>query len=101
MATSRIIELSSRIAANTAKLNDYLVAHDLPTPSFAENGPRDTLVPKYELEVESARVAIIDDTLELRRLSLGPREFLMSHTVSHTVAQGRRRTMNTYSETAQ
>lgn len=82
MTTSRIVELSNRIAANTAILNDYLVSHDLPTPSFDENGPKDTLVPKDELEVESARVAIIDDTQELRRLALGPREYLMSYEVS-------------------
>ncbi|KAK7730360.1 hypothetical protein SLS53_009060 [Cytospora paraplurivora] len=68
MATSRIVELSSRIAANTAKLNEYLLAHNLPTPSFEENGPQDTLVPKDELETEAARVAIIDDTQELRQV---------------------------------
>lgn len=76
-----ITELASRIAANTAKLNDYLVANGLPTPSFDINGPKDTLVPKHEAEVEAARVAIIDDTQELRRLVLGPREYLMSYTV--------------------
>lgn len=81
MATSRIVELSSRIAANTAKLNEYLVAHDLPTPSFDVDAPLDTLVPKAELEAEAARVAIIDDTQELRRLALGPRDYLMSYTV--------------------
>lgn len=100
MATSRIIELANRIAANTAKLNDYLTAHDLPTPSFAEDGPRDTLVPKSEVDVESARVAIIDDTLELRRLSLGPREYLMSYTVSYSAGQVRLWAIDTYSEAA-
>jgi len=78
----RITELASRIAANTTKLNEYLVASNLPTPSFDLNGPTDPLVPKHETEVEAARVAIIDDTLELRRLVLGPREYLMSYSVS-------------------
>lgn len=84
MATveSRITKLANRIAANTTKLNDYLVARNLPTPSFGVDGPKDTLVPKQEAEVEAARVAIIDDTQELRRLVLGPREYLMSYTVS-------------------
>lgn len=81
MATSRIVELSNRIAANTAKLDEYLVSYNLPTPSFDEDGPQDTLVPKDELETEAARVAIIDDTQELRRLALGPREYLMSYEV--------------------
>jgi hypothetical protein len=82
MVASRIVELANRIAANTNKVNDYLVAHNLPTPSFDLNGAQDTLIPKNELDVELARVAIIDDTLELRRLALGPREYLMSYTVS-------------------
>lgn len=79
---TRIVELANRIAANTAVLNDYLTAHGLPTPSFDLNGPKDTLVPKEETDIEAARVAIIDDAQELRRLVLGPREYLMSYTVS-------------------
>ncbi|KAI1123665.1 S-adenosyl-L-methionine-dependent methyltransferase [Nemania abortiva] len=87
MATSRIIELANRIASNTAKVNDYLLSHNLPTPSFDVDGPRDTLVPKDELSVESSRVAIIDDTLELRRLVLWPREYLMSYTHDELISQ--------------
>lgn len=84
MATSQIVEISSRIAANTAKLDAYLAAHSLPSPSFSEGGAYDSLVPKDEVDVEAARVALIDDTAELRRLVLGPREYLMSFTVSLT-----------------
>ncbi|ROW15288.1 hypothetical protein VPNG_02999 [Cytospora leucostoma] len=87
MATSRIVELSNRIAANTAKLNACLVANDLPTPSFDVNGPLDTLLPKGELEAEAARVAIIDDTQELRRLALGPRDYLMSYAHDELISQ--------------
>lgn len=81
MPPSRIVELATRIANNTATINDYLRSHNLPTPSFDVDGPLDTLIPKHETDVESARVAVIDDTLELRRLVLGPREYLMSYTV--------------------
>ncbi|CAJ2505647.1 Uu.00g130410.m01.CDS01 [Anthostomella pinea] len=84
MATSRIAELADNIATNTSKLNGYLVANGLPSPSFDIDGPSDTLVPKNELDIEAARVAIIDDTQELRRLVLGPREYLMSYTVTIT-----------------
>ncbi|KAK0609535.1 S-adenosyl-L-methionine-dependent methyltransferase [Bombardia bombarda] len=89
MATlgSRITELASRIAANTTRLNNYLVAHNLPTPSFDVDGPKDTLVPKEETMVEAARVAIIDDTQQLRRLVLGPREYLMSYTHNELISQ--------------
>lgn len=77
----RIVELAKRIAANTETLQNYLTAHGLPTPSFDIDGPKDSLVPKTATEIEAARVAIIDDTQELRRLVLGPREYLMSYSV--------------------
>lgn len=82
MAASRIVEISTRIAENTAKLDKYLFINKLSSPSFDADGPSDTLVPKDELRIEAARVAIIDGTAELRRLVLGPREYLMSFTVS-------------------
>ncbi|KAI0867360.1 S-adenosyl-L-methionine-dependent methyltransferase [Hypoxylon argillaceum] len=78
MVDSRILDLSARIAANSAKLNAYLHAHQLPNPSFSVDAPCDSLVPKSEKDVEAARVAIIEDTLELRSLALGPREYVMS-----------------------
>lgn len=81
MSTSRISELSSRIAANTTKLSDYLVAHGLPTPSFDIDGPLDSLIPEDQPDIEATRFAIIDDTQELRRLVLGPRAYLMSFSV--------------------
>ncbi|KAI1364913.1 S-adenosyl-L-methionine-dependent methyltransferase [Xylaria arbuscula] len=55
-------------------INEYLLSHNLPTPSFEVDGPLDMFIPKTETEIESARVAVIDDTLELRRLTLGPRD---------------------------
>ncbi|KAI0465722.1 S-adenosyl-L-methionine-dependent methyltransferase [Xylaria cf. heliscus] len=87
MATSRISELANRIAENTAKLDSYLLRNNLPSPSFDIDGPRDTLIPKNEVDLESSRVAIIDDTLELRRLVLGPREYLMSYTHDELISQ--------------
>ncbi|KAH9884618.1 S-adenosyl-L-methionine-dependent methyltransferase [Xylariomycetidae sp. FL2044] len=79
MAQSRIVELSSRIAANTAILDGYLAENKLAAPSFDLDGPRDSLVPKTEAGIERARIALIDDTAELRALALGPREYLMSN----------------------
>ncbi|KAI0972042.1 S-adenosyl-L-methionine-dependent methyltransferase [Xylaria arbuscula] len=87
MASSRIVDLASRIASNTSKINDYLLRHNLPTPTFDLDGPLDTLIPKHETDIESARVAVIDDTLELRRLVLGPREYLMSYTHDELISQ--------------
>ncbi|KAH9997465.1 S-adenosyl-L-methionine-dependent methyltransferase [Xylariaceae sp. FL0662B] len=78
MFQSRIVELSSRIAANTAILNDYFTANNLPSPSFDIDGPRECLIPKSQTDVERARIAIAEDSTELRSLALGPREYLMS-----------------------
>ncbi|KAI1380433.1 S-adenosyl-L-methionine-dependent methyltransferase [Hypoxylon crocopeplum] len=87
MSDSRIVELSSRIASNTVKLNDFLVSKDLQTPSFAVDAPLDAQIPKYEIEIEKSRVAIIDDTLELRHLVLGPRDYLMSFSHDEVISQ--------------
>ncbi|KAK3689903.1 S-adenosyl-L-methionine-dependent methyltransferase [Podospora appendiculata] len=78
--TASIVDLSTRIAANAAKVNGYLVAHSLPAPSFDENAPLPGLIPADAPEVQAARMAIIQDTAELRRLMLGctPREYVMS-----------------------
>lgn len=85
MSMPRIVELSARIADNTAKVNEYLNAHHLPTPSFDVSAPLQSMIPNTEVEIEAARVAIIDDTLELRRLMLGPRDYLMTFTVGFWV----------------
>ncbi|KAI8631275.1 S-adenosyl-L-methionine-dependent methyltransferase [Xylariaceae sp. FL1651] len=78
MAQPRIVELSTCIASNTAKLNEYLNTNLLPTPSFDVSRPLDNLAPKSETDVEQACVAIIEDTVELQFLVLGPREYVMN-----------------------
>ncbi|KAK3319880.1 S-adenosyl-L-methionine-dependent methyltransferase [Cercophora scortea] len=80
MSTTSIVDLSARIAANVAKVNDYLVSHGLPAPSFDEDAPLTGLIPADAADVQAARKAVIQDTAELRRLMLGcaPREYVMS-----------------------
>lgn len=80
--STRIVELSQRIATNTTKLNDFLEANGLPTPTFDVDGPLGHSIPDDAAEIHAARAAIIDDTQELRRLVLGPKEYLMSYCVS-------------------
>lgn len=77
--TSRIIQLSNRIATNTARVDAYLVAHSLPALSFAEDAPLDFPIPSTELEISAARRAVIQDAEELRQLMLGPREHVLSY----------------------
>ncbi|KAK7749941.1 hypothetical protein SLS53_000523 [Cytospora paraplurivora] len=60
MTTSRIVELSQRIAVNTAKVHDYLAAHDLPEPSFALDAPPVSIIPEantnlFLIAIELAR----------------------------------------------
>lgn len=84
MPTSAISLLAQRIAANTAIVDDYLNGHNLPQPSFAIDAPLNSVIPESEFEITKARQEVISDTLELRRLLLGPREYLTSYNVSVT-----------------
>ncbi|EGP86329.1 uncharacterized protein MYCGRDRAFT_43786, partial [Zymoseptoria tritici IPO323] len=54
----------------------YLEAHHLPSPFFAANAPvmEENSLPPH---VAASRLAVIDATLELRDLSLGPKEVLI------------------------
>ncbi|RYP28175.1 hypothetical protein DL767_007323 [Monosporascus sp. MG133] len=56
-------------------------------PSFDVDGRQDTLVPKRMVDVKAARAAIIDDTEELCRLVLGPRDYLMSCSADELLSQ--------------
>ncbi|OTA60671.1 S-adenosyl-L-methionine-dependent methyltransferase [Hypoxylon sp. EC38] len=87
MFDSRIVELSARIAANTTKVNDYLAAHNLPRPSFDLDAPVQSLIPSDELDIASARQAVIHDCLELHELMLGPKDHLVSYRHNELISQ--------------
>lgn len=83
MTSQPITELASIIADNTKKIHDYLTAHNLPTPSFDADASSASVLPSdAPPDLEAARVAVIDATKKLRDLMLGPRDYLMSFTVS-------------------
>ena len=73
---NRIAELASIITENTAIVDEYLSARDLPTPSFDIDAPAKLPIADDALEVEAARAAVIDATGELQALMLGPMELL-------------------------
>lgn len=81
MASQTISLLAVLISENTTKIQEYLTAKGLPTPSFDVDGPRDSLIPAEAEEIQMARIAVIDATEKLRRLTLGPRDHLMSFEV--------------------
>lgn len=85
MADSRILQLSQRIAVNTENLNSYLTTNQLPQPSFSVDAPLKSTIPQTEAEIVRARQEIINDTLELHQLALGPQDYLMGYSVSLNV----------------
>ncbi|MCJ1311317.1 hypothetical protein MMC25_004988 [Agyrium rufum] len=69
MSTSRIAELASIIASQTAVVDDYLTSRQLPTPSFEPSvSPRLILNPG----IAKPRQAILEATDELNALIQGP-----------------------------
>jgi hypothetical protein len=79
MATTRISELTAIIAANTAKVDEYLASQGLPTPSFDADSPPKLV---FQGPVATYRQAILDATDELHALMLGPIGILTSPPVS-------------------
>lgn len=69
MAASRIAELASIIASNTAEIDEYLSSRGLPTPSFDAD-----VAPRFldEKPIAACRQAILEATDELHSLMLGP-----------------------------
>jgi len=84
MTSPSITELAVIISENTAKVNEYLLAKELPLPSFNVDAPNKPLIDPQECsDVEAARIKIIDASLMMRDLMLGPKGHLMSFNVSH------------------
>ncbi|KAJ8130720.1 hypothetical protein O1611_g2906 [Lasiodiplodia mahajangana] len=83
MDVPHIVALATRIAANTSKVGEYLTANNMPQPSFDVNAPLYGAVPETVPEMANLRRAILQDTVELRDLMLGPRDYLLSFVVSH------------------
>ena len=67
---ARILELASQISKDTGKVNDYLVSHGLPQPSFGIDGP--TNLSLESPEAEAARLNSIGASMELVDLLQGP-----------------------------
>ncbi|KAI1303809.1 hypothetical protein F5Y03DRAFT_407129 [Xylaria venustula] len=84
---ARIAELSARIAANTTEINNFLFSQRLPTPSFDPDAPLSLFHPNTDDRILAARKAVIQDTLELHDLMLGPREYLFSSQPNHHLSQ--------------
>lgn len=76
-----MLELSQFISDNTAKLNDYLVAHKLPQPSFAADGPTPDFIPTSAREISKIRHEMADAAQQLAFLARGPKMNLVDHLI--------------------
>ncbi|KAF2237623.1 O-methyltransferas-like protein [Viridothelium virens] len=70
MSSTRIRELANLIQINTAKVDDWLQQHSLPTPSFDKDGPVDLQIDSHD--IQQARVTAMEASLELNDLLVGP-----------------------------
>lgn len=68
--TSRITELAALIAKHTARVDKYLQAKDLPSPSFNVDGP--TILVMKSTKIEELRLIKIGASMELQDLLQGP-----------------------------
>lgn len=85
MVTETIKDLALIISKNTAVVEQYLSLNDLPHPSFGVDAPGGSLVPRDDVDIEAARLAVIEATSKLHDLMLGPREYLQSFAVHLSV----------------
>ncbi|RYP62665.1 hypothetical protein DL770_009552 [Monosporascus sp. CRB-9-2] len=81
---NRIIQLSSLIATETAKVNDFLTSNNLPTPSLDEGALLSLPIPEEAIDIKAARLAVIEACSELKDLMTGPKELLRYQWTSYT-----------------
>ena len=74
--STRILALSQIIASQTAVVDRHLRDKNLPEPSFAADAPIEP-IRESTAEVEKAKTAIIEATIELRQLLEGPMKALV------------------------
>lgn len=69
-------ELGERIARNSAVVNKWLASKKYKSPSFHQDADQEFPSTADSPEIESARLAVIDDTSALHDLIIGPGEVL-------------------------
>lgn len=76
MNSTRIAELAAIISTNTAKIDDYLRSHGLPSPSFDVDHPADLGIPGEAIDIDNARKSALEASIELQDLLQGPTSLL-------------------------
>ena len=80
MSPSTISQLAASIAQNTAIVTKHLEENGLPEMSFEIGNPSRS--PFKDPRVESARLAVMEATQDLRDLMQTPQEYIMSFLTS-------------------
>lgn len=76
MSSTRIAELAAIVSTNTTKIDDYLISHNLPSPSFDVDHPADLGIPLEAIDIDDARRAALEASMELQDLLQGPTSLL-------------------------
>ncbi|CAK38305.1 S-adenosyl-L-methionine-dependent methyltransferase [Aspergillus niger ATCC 13496] len=71
-----LTDLAARITANAQLLDAHLKSHNLPSPSTSIHTCPDFPNPNNDPAVESARIALLEDTQTLRNYALGPAQVI-------------------------
>jgi hypothetical protein len=91
MSTLKIQQLAELIRDRTNSLGSYLVENKLPAPSFDADGPPAFPIPASETSLEDSRLEVIEALDELRALMMGPKEYLLSFSVTMSASEHRGR----------
>ncbi|GKZ79240.1 hypothetical protein AnigIFM56816_003125 [Aspergillus niger] len=71
-----LTDLAAQITANAQLLDAHLKSHNLPSPSTSIHACPDFPNPNNDPAVESARIALLEDTQTLRNYALGPAQVI-------------------------
>ena len=82
-SASTLIHLATLISSNTAKVEDYLKGADHPYPSFEASGPATALPTDAPPEIEAARLAAVEASIELTQLLQGTTALLFPYVRIH------------------
>ncbi|KAI2467442.1 S-adenosyl-L-methionine-dependent methyltransferase [Annulohypoxylon bovei var. microspora] len=75
---NRIVELSSIIAKETTKLDNFFVKNGLPTPSLDADALWSIPIPESATDLKASRLAVMEACSELKALMTGPKVLLRS-----------------------
>jgi hypothetical protein len=71
-----LTHLATIITEESSRLSDYIIANNLPTPSFEVGAPPELPIPVENKELQESRLKLLRAAQDLASLALGPVEDL-------------------------